>query len=350
MKIFGSQRRQTQLVEELLDTSRIISGKVRLDIAKVDLTTVIRAAIDVVTPAAESKGIKVEADLDAAVGPVSGDAMRLQQVVWNLLSNAIKFTQASGRVGVRLRRRGDRAEVSVWDTGMGISKAFLPHVFERFRQAEIGTTKSQSGLGLGLSIVRHLVELHGGRVRAESEGDGQGATFTVSLPVQVVARGPEPGGASGMTGTTATLEPFSPEEIPRLVDVSVLVVDDDVDAREVIALALQQCGAHVVTAASASEALDALKHYSPHVLLVDIAMPGEDGYSLIEKVRAFSSASRARVPAAALTAHARAEDKERALKAGFDLHLTKPLDVRMVCRAVAELAALRGTSQEPLRP
>jgi PAS domain S-box-containing protein len=328
-------RAQVKLVEDLLDLSRIVTGKLRLDIWTVDLPRVTEAAVESTRLAAEAKSIRIETALDPAAGPALGDPHRLQQVVWNLLSNALKFTPRGGLVQVRLARDGDEARLSVRDTGQGIAPAFLPYVFDPFRQGESAMTRTHGGLGLGLSIVRQLVELHGGRVKVESGGPGQGATFTIVLPL-AAAWQPEPraGSAPPAHGTGAV----SARGFPALDGVRVLVVDDEPDTREVVATVLGGCGAAVVTAASAAEALAELERRRPDVLLGDLAMPGEDGFALIGRIRAAEADPARRLPAAALTAYARGEDRAAVLAAGFDMHIAKPIDPADLAQSVAELA------------
>lgn len=330
---------QAQLIEDLMDVSRIITGKLRLDVQPVELASVIEAAIESVHLAAEAKAIRLETILDPLAGPISGDPARLQQIVWNLLSNAIKFTPKKGRVQIRLERINSHIEIIVSDTGTGISPEFLPHVFDRFRQADGTSTRTHGGLGLGLAIVRHLVEQHGGTVRADSRVKGKGATFTVSLPLMIVhreldheeeRRHPKAESASGLTCP------------PELDGLKVLVVDDEPDARQLLAIVLQQCGADVTMAASAEEALSAFERIKPDVLVSDIGMPGEDGYSLIRKIRALPAERGGRIPAAALTAYAGAEDRKRALLAGFHLHIPKPVDPMELVAVVATLAGRTG--------
>ncbi len=333
---------QAQLIEDLLDVSRIISGKMRLDVQPVDLAPVIQAAIDSVRPAADAKSIRLSVALDPRAGPVSGDPTRLQQIVWNLLSNAIKFTPKKGRVQVLLERVNSHIEITVSDTGIGISPEFLPHVFDRFRQADSTLTRSQSGLGLGLAIVRHLVELHGGNIQAESEGVGRGATFTIKLP-QMIVRDAKRLLASASERKHPTAWPDVPFECPpALVGLRVLVVDDEPDARQLLKTILEQCKVEVTSVASAGEALDAIKRLKPDVLVSDIEMPGEDGYSLIRKVRNESHAQNGRIPAAALTAHAGIVDRMRALSAGFDIHIPKPVEPAELVAVIASLASRIG--------
>jgi signal transduction histidine kinase/CheY-like chemotaxis protein len=329
LAIERNARAQTKLIEDILDVSRIVSGKIRLSVGPVDLPAVIRHAVDAVRPAADAREIRLELALDAHAGPVVGDPDRLQQVVWNLLSNAIKFTPRGGRVHVELGRANAHAEIVVRDTGVGIPREFLPHVFDRFRQADASSTRSHGGLGLGLAIVRHVVELHGGSVDVASEGEGKGATFSVRLPLVPTAR------------AVAALPPAG-TEVPAsgaiLAGLRVLVVDDDLDSRELLAISLTRSGAEVRSASSTRAALAAIEEQPPDVLLSDIEMPGEDGYALIEKVRALPPERGGRVPAAALTAYARAEDRVIALQRGFQIHLAKPIDTAELAAVVASLA------------
>ncbi|HYY05652.1 MAG TPA: ATP-binding protein [Candidatus Limnocylindria bacterium] len=316
-----------RMVEDLTDVSRIVAGKLRLKPGPVDLNEVIAAAIVAVRPAAEAKTIQLRSVLHAGPVRVWGDAGRLQQVIWNLLSNAIKFTSEGGHVEIRLELADGRAHIVVNDTGQGIRPDFLPFVFERFRQADGATTRAHGGLGLGLAIVRQLVELHGGTVRAESPGEGQGATFTVSLPIRAV---PLHGAEGHERPDTA--------DAPSLAGLRVLVVDDEADARECLTTVLEQCGAVVTTVASAREALGALASLRPDILVSDIAMPGEDGYSLIEKIRVLEARCGGRIPAVALTAYAGPEDRRRALAAGYELYVSKPVTPEELVAAVANLS------------
>ncbi len=322
-------RAQAQLIADLLDISRIITGKLRLDPKPVELHRVIEAALDSAGPAAGAKDIQLAVSLDPLTAPVLGDADRLQQVVWNLLSNAIKFTPRGGRIEIRLRESLPNAVIQVIDTGIGIRTDFLPHVFDRFRQAESSPTRAHGGLGLGLSIVRHLIELHGGAVEVESAGEGQGSTFTVKLPLR-----------AELTEEPSLGKQRSPVSqvwgLPDLLrDVRILVVEDEKDTRDLLVTALEQCGAEVTAADSVPEALAAFDRARPDVLVSDIGFPGEDGYSLIRKVRARNGGG---VPAAAVTAYAGAEDRRRALEAGFQTHLAKPVDPSELIAAVAHLA------------
>jgi signal transduction histidine kinase/CheY-like chemotaxis protein len=325
--VYDSARRQAQLIDELLDVSRIMSGKLRLEPEAVDLEEVLRAAIDVMQPAAEAKEIHIALDASALSGAVYGDPARLQQVVWNLLSNAVKFTPDRGTIHVRLRQAGHTVEIAVTDSGEGIPPGFLPSVFEPFRQADGSTTRSHAGLGLGLAIVKHLVQAHRGTVRAESGGKGRGATFTVRLPMIAACARPRTVMADLSSVNAAGMS---------LEGLSVLFVDDDEENRRVVTAQLESRGAVVLTAASAAEAFDVLQREHVDVLLADVAMPDEDGYSLIRKLRACPGAS-AMIPAAAVTAFAREEDRQQAFRAGFQLHLAKPIDAGLLVEAVASL-------------
>jgi PAS domain S-box-containing protein len=329
-----SAKSQAQLVEDLLDVSRIIQGKLRLNVRPVELVSVIEAAIETVRPAAQAKEISLQSVLDPSAGPVAGDFDRLQQVVWNLLSNAIKFTPKQGCTQVRLERVNSHVEIAVTDTGKGIDSEFVPYVFERFRQADSSSTRVYSGLGLGLAIVRQLVELHGGTVRADSEGEGKGATFTVKLPLMPVRVARHP--SERVHATTDLGVPF--DNPPALNGVRVLLVDDEADSREFLVAALEECEAKVFAAASASEALEAVSQFKPHVLVSDIGMPLEDGYSLIRKVRQLSPEQGGEIPAIALTAYARAEDRMKAIASGFQMHISKPVEPAELVTVVASLA------------
>ncbi|HEU5133289.1 MAG TPA: ATP-binding protein, partial [Pyrinomonadaceae bacterium] len=306
--IYRNAKSQSQLVSDLLDVSRIISGKLRLDVRTVDLLSIVNAAIDSIRPAADAKGIRMQMLLDPAAGPISGDADRLQQIVWNLLTNAVKFTPRAGRIQIKVQRIDSHVEIVVSDSGVGISKEFLPYVFDRFRQADASTTRIHGGLGLGLSIVRQLVDLHGGNVSVESEGEGKGATFTIMLPfVGVISEEKE----VESVHPTQSDEIISFEGLPSLEGLKVLVVDDEIDTGELIGEVLKECGSEVIVSRSAAEALVALEEHKPDILISDLGMPDEDGYSLIEKIRALPSERGGDIPAAALTAYARAEDRMR---------------------------------------
>ena len=328
---------QAQLIDDLLDISRIISGNLRLEVQRLHLSEIIEAALAAVLPAANAKEIRIHKVLDSLAGPVTGDAARLQQVVWNLLSNAVKFTPKGGKVQVLLERVNSHVEISVIDTGIGIKPEFLPHVFDRFRQADATTTRRHGGLGLGLSIVKQLVEMHGGSIRAKSPGEGQGATFTVTLPIIVVhPERPEP-------QKVRPKESDSTEDICQegaLAGLKVLVVDDQPDARQLIHRVLSDCEAEVAVASSAAEALAVIGQFRPDVLICDIGMPDQDGYDLIREVRANPATKD--IPAAALTAFARTQDRKRSLLAGFQTHVAKPVDPAELTAAVASLAFRTG--------
>ena len=339
--IVRSAKSQNQLIDDLLDVSRIIAGKLRLDVAPLKLGSVIEAAIETVRPAAEAKGVHLSARLDPAAETVSGDAERLQQVVWNLLSNAVKFAPQGGRVEVMLERADSHVEIVVADNGQGIKPEFLPYVFERFRQEDGGTNRQRGGLGLGLAIVRHIVELHGGTVRAASKGLGKGATFTVALPI---ARGRAVSPAEPCDNASGVrLEPENP---PLLAGLRALFVDDEADARELITMMLAKGGVEVRTAVSAMEALAACNEWRPDVLISDIGMPGEDGYTLMKKLRARESERGGHIPAIALTAYGRREDRLRALSVGYEYHIPKPVEPAELLAAVASLANRIGKGKE----
>ena len=335
----------TQIVEDVLDISRIVSGKIRLNVQPVDLPTVVRNAIDAIAPAAEAKGVRLGAVLDPHAGPVSGDPERLQQVLWNLLSNAVKFTKRAGKVQVRLERVNSHVEVIISDTGIGIAPEFLPHVFERFRQAEGGTTRERGGLGLGLSIARQLTEMHGGTIDAASAGLDQGSTFCVKLPLMSV----QPIREEGARVHPRSASSASKIEPAPLAGVHVLAVDDEPDALTLIGTVLEAAGARVTTAASAEDALDKLLPDVPDVVVTDLGMPRMDGFALIERLRQHSNARIREVPAAALTAYARSEDRVKALRAGFQIHLAKPIDPAELVTTVASLAK-RIVVKDPDRP
>jgi PAS domain S-box-containing protein len=326
-------RLQTQLISDLLDVSRIVSGKLRLDIQSVHLASVIEAAIETVEPAADAKGIVIDRRLDATIGPMAGDPSRLQQVVWNLLSNAIKFTPSAGRVRVILRRTGPQAEIVVEDNGAGIRPEFLPHVFERFKQADASRARRFGGLGLGLSIVQSLVQLHGGTVTAESAGDGHGACFKIALPLAA-----PPVLLEAALAPTASTEAST--EGVSLAGIRVLVVEDELDAAEFVKRLLESYGAVVVTAASAREALDVIGTKQLDILISDIGLPEVDGYQLLEQVRQKEAADGGGIPAIALTAFARSEDRTRALLTGYQAHLAKPIESSELVATVASFAEL----------
>lgn len=330
-------RVQGQLIDDLLDMSRIISGKLRLNVQRVELSSVIAAALETVRLSAEAKNIRLQEVIDPLAGIVSGDPARLQQIVWNLLANAIKFTQKGGRVQVVLERVNSHVEISVIDTGQGIKAEFLPYVFERFQQADGSSTRNHGGLGLGLAIVKHLSELHGGSVRVKSAGEGKGATFIVSLPLVVVH--PEEVKPEEFD-LSASINNSGDDTLPMLDGVKVLVVDDELDARELLKVVLEGCNAEVITAASVQEALDQLLREQPHVLISDIGMPQEDGYQFIRKVRKLQPEQGGMIPAIALTAYARTEDRKRALLSGYQTHVTKPVEPSELVAVVASFTRL----------
>ena len=325
-------RIQIQLIEDLLDVSRMVSGNLRLEIEAIDPETVIRAAVDAVRPAADAKSIEITTELDSKIRMVFADASRLQQILWNLLSNAVKFTQNGGRVSVSLRPKTNAIEISVKDTGAGISPEFLPFVFERFRQAEQATTRVHGGLGLGLAIVKNLVEMHGGSIIAESEGIGLGSTFTVILPQLIYSdNGTKKTEYLSPKETNNNTSNFSPFD-----NLQILAVDDDLDSLEMLQILLEQNGAKVTTASNASEALEKFSSLSPDVLISDVGMPVEDGYSLIAKIRNLDNEAR-KIPAIALTGFARAEDAKRAVQAGFNAHVSKPIEPNNILQTIISL-------------
>ena len=333
---------QAQLIEDILDVSRVITGKLRLRDEPVDIASVINAAIDSVQLAIESKDLNLEITLDPSARHTTGDAGRLQQVIWNLLSNAIKFTPSGGHVQVSVKRANSHMQIRVSDTGQGISPDFLPFIFDRFRQADGTTTRNHGGLGLGLAIVRHLVELHGGSIKAESGGGAQGSTFTITLPLapkSTTRRNRVTGDlrAKGVSNGRFT-------SLPSLEGVKVLLVDDDADTLQVIRIMLNDSKAVVQSAASVKEALETLEWYKPDVLVSDLAMPGEDGYSLIRKIRALGVSGGFQIPAIALTSYVRVEDRTRALTEGFNMFVPKPVQPEELIDAITNLA---DTSQEP---
>lgn len=332
-------RSQAQLIDDLLDVSRIITGKLLLDVRPTDPASFIGAAIDAVRPAAEAKGVRIQQVMDTGVSSIAGDPSRLQQVIWNLLSNAIKFTPRGGRVMLSLERVNSHIEIAVSDTGAGISEKFLPHVFDRFRQADQSTTREHGGLGLGLAIVRHLVELHGGTVHVESQGAGMGATFTVKLPLLTVYQRDN----RSEQVHPAARDAYARLECPERLDgLKVLVVDDEADTRELLRVVLEQCGAEVATAETAEEALSLLESLQPDVLVSDIGMPDQDGFALISRVRALPRERGGRIPAVALTAYARVEDRLRALRAGFQMHVPKPVELTELVTVVVNLVERSG--------
>jgi signal transduction histidine kinase/CheY-like chemotaxis protein len=334
--IYDGAKRQSQLIDDLLDVARIMSGKLGLTRSTVDPHAIIRAAIELVQPSCDAKRIELSIDADASIGPLYADGARLQQIAWNLLSNAIKFTPEDGQVRVRFHQIGDLVELAVADSGPGIPADFLPSVFEPFRQADASTTRAHGGLGLGLAIVKQLVEAHGGTVGAESSGDGHGAVFTVRLPI--VATPCDDSADGSIASATLAAEPT--ETGASLKGLCVLVVDDDDDNRSVVSASLEGHDAVVLSADCVPRALELLDRQQVHVLLTDIGMPSEDGYTLIRKLRASPNPATASIPAIALTAFARPDDRHQALLAGFQLHLAKPMEPETLVAAVAALARL----------
>lgn len=335
-------RTQSRLIDDLQDVGRMISGRIRLDVQRVELEKVIDAAIDSVRLSAETKAIRIERQIDREVGTISGDPTRLQQVTWNLLSNAIKFTPRGGWVRVTVQRVSSHLEICVEDSGQGIKAELLPEVFDRFRQADISTRRRTGGLGIGLSLVRHLVELHGGAVRAHSAGENQGACFTVTLPVIAVYDAP----AGERRHPDAPLAAPSEMEMPQLVGTVVLVVDDEPDARELLRRVFERCQAKVLLAGGAREAVELLQQQRPHVIVSDIGMPGLDGYDMIKLIRSLPPTAGGQTPAIALTAFARSEDRSRAMLAGFQHHIKKPVETPELIASVASLLGIAGTPGE----
>jgi signal transduction histidine kinase/CheY-like chemotaxis protein len=326
-------RIQAQLIDDLLDVSRIVSGKLNLEVRPLDLSSVTRAAINVVRPAADAKGITLDYWAEPGLGAISADSARLQQIIWNLLSNAVKFTPHGGKISVRAEQDGSDARVTIQDTGQGIDPEFLPRVFDRFRQADSSTTRSFGGLGLGLAIVRHLVELHGGTVSAHSDGVDKGATFSATFPL--LADRTEPIAVAHSAELKAS-------DIRALNGLRVLLVDDEPEARQIISTVITRTGAEVTVCTSASEALAKLGEWQPDVILSDIAMPDEDGYSFISKVRRLPRERGGETPAAALTAYARDVDRQQALAAGYQMHIAKPIGAGQLVSMIARLAGREG--------
>ena len=327
--IWRNAKAQAQIVDDILDVSRIITGNLYIDLHPIEVTPVVQNAINVVRPTADAKGIKIETQIDNTPAMVSGDANRLQQVIWNLLSNAVKFTNSGGRVQVKVSQANSAVEISVTDTGQGIRREFLPYVFDRFSQADSTTTRHHGGLGLGLAIARHLVEIHGGTIRASSRGEGEGATFTITLPlVEAVAKAAEMAAVSANGLSSA----------PQLSGLNVLLVDDDSDTLNVMATALAGRQANVTAVSSAGEAIQAIRRRRPDVLVSDIAMPDVDGYGLIEKVRSLENGEAQSIPAVAITAYAKEEDRQRALSSGFQIYLAKPVEIAELVSVVARAA------------
>lgn len=327
-------RAQTQIINDLLDMSRIVSGKLHLEVRPIELRDVIESAIEVVKPSADAKRIRIRTILDTSMGTIRGDPNRLQQVLWNLLTNAVKFTPTDGRIQIFLERIESHVEINVTDTGIGIRSEFLPLVFDRFRQADPSSTRRHGGLGIGLSLVKNLVELHGGSVRVSSPGENQGTTFVVTLPIAPIFH--------DETGVFQNREPSSDSaldrlELPRLDGISALIVDDESDSRLLVARVLEEQGAKVICASSAAEALEALKRDAVDIVLSDIGMPDTNGYDLMRSIRTLEDPRMRRLPAIALTAYARAEDRQRSLLAGYQLHISKPVETRELIAGLASL-------------
>jgi PAS domain S-box-containing protein len=331
--IVRNSEAQNRLIEDLLDVSRIISGKLRLEVMTIKPINVVESALETVRPAAEAKGIKLEVKEDSDVSHISGDPNRLQQVIWNLLSNAIKFTPNEGEVALEIERTDDFVEIRVKDSGVGIKEEFLPHVFDRFRQADASSIRKFGGLGLGLAIVRHITEMHGGTVSARSQGENQGSTFTVKLPLVAPPREAEETEIQKLDKST-DLETKLSLSLDGLL---ILVVDDEEDTRQLLVQSLTFYGATVETADSAEEALTAIEDKNPDLLVSDIGMPGEDGYTLIRKVRSLSNDQHKNIPAIALTAFTRAQDRVRALTSGYQNHVAKPVEPDELATVIASL-------------
>ncbi len=339
-------RAQAQIINDLLDMSSIISGKVHLDVQQVDLAAVIQTTLETVRPTAETKGIRFQALLDRTAGPVRGDPNRLQQVLWNLLANAVKFSPNNGLISVTLERVHSRVAIEVRDHGEGINADFLPHIFDRFRQADPSSTRRHGGLGLGLSIAKQLVELHGGAIAAESAGKNMGATFRIVLPAATARDNPLEPPRTQHPSRSAEHVTLQDSPTIDLTGLRVLIVDDELDARTWIQRLLQNCNAVVTTAASAEEAIDVVLRESPHVLISDIGMPSADGYSLIKRIRSMPDAHSA-IPAIALTAYARTEDRIKVLQAGFQSHLAKPVEPNELVSMIRNLTAQPSTPIYP---
>lgn len=331
--IYRNARSQSQLIDDLLDTSRLITGNLHLNLSPTAVIPTIQTAVDVVRPAAEAKSISIETKFSSDIDTITCDAQRLQQMVWNLLTNAVKFTPENGRVEIAYERVDNNIRITVSDTGHGIEPEFLPLVFDRFRQADSSSTRTHHGLGLGLAIVRHLAELHGGQVSVQSDGPGKGAVFSIMLPITlaVVSDGQAPQKSSNGNRYAKPVE-------RQLVGLRISIVDDDNDACNLLRFSLEMSGAEVRTSSSVADALKSLREWVPDLLLTDINMPGEDGYSLIKKLRALKPEQGADIPAIALTAMARTEDSEQALSSGFQMHIPKPVDIEELAEAIVGLA------------
>ncbi|MFN2512120.1 MAG: ATP-binding protein, partial [Pyrinomonadaceae bacterium] len=320
---------QAQIIDDILDVSRVITGKLYVDLHPIDLTPVVETAVNVVRPTAEAKGIRIETEFSSQPTVITGDANRLQQIIWNLLSNAIKFTPSGGNVSLSVHDIGMQVEVRVADTGQGISRDFLPFVFDRFRQADSTSTRQHGGLGLGLAIARHLVEIHGGTIMAESAGEGKGATFSLRLPSVGSDSSPSRTASTGK----ATVDRV--EFKSQLEGIHVLLVEDDLDTLDLLCAALKHQRATVTAVSSAAEALASIRVSTPDIVVSDIAMPGVDGYQLMKKIRAMSSDDDRHIPVVAITAYAKEEDRQKALSSGFQSYLAKPIELSELVSAVA---------------
>jgi CheY-like chemotaxis protein len=334
----------TQIVEDVLDVSRIVSGKTRLEVHPLNVEKLLRDAIASVMPAIEAKNLQLQTVIDSDVGFVLGDADRLQQVVWNLLSNAVKFTPRGGRMQVRLERVNSQIDIVVTDSGIGISADFLPHIFERFRQADAGPTRRHGGLGLGLAIAKHLIEMHGGAISAMSQGHGMGSTFRVTLPSILPVADPQ---IEERRGHQTAAVHHAAVKLGDLTGLRVLAVDDDPDAVRLLSDILEAAGAEVTAVQSAAEALQKLETERPHVLVADLAMPDTDGFDLIRQIRCLPDGELRDIPAAALTAFARAGDRAKSLRSGYQIHLAKPIDPTELVAAVGGLAGRQSVNLEP---
>ncbi len=332
--IARNARAQAQLIEDLLDMNRIVSGKIRLDVQRLELAPILEVAIDSIRPSADAKALVIRKTIDPHAGALFGDPNRLQQIVFNLLTNAVKFTPKGGKIDVLLEAVNSHVDLTIHDTGIGVTPEFLPHLFERFRQADSSTTRRYGGLGLGLSIVKQLVELHGGTVRAQSAGAGQGTTFIVSLPLRAIQ---EPSVPREHPATGKSVSTRVPEV--SLAGIKVVVIDDEPDARELVKIVLADAGAEVLVGSCAEEGLDLVKERRPDVIVSDIGMPGRDGYEFIRDVRALAPDIGGRTPAIALTAFARSEDRTRAMLAGYQVHMSKPIEPHELIATIKSIAS-----------
>jgi signal transduction histidine kinase/ActR/RegA family two-component response regulator len=337
--IHRNAQAQTQLIEDILDVSRIISGKLKLDVRPVELSAIVEAATEAVLPSAQAKEIRIQKAIDSGLNIVSGDPHRLQQIIWNILSNAVKFTPKGGFVQIRLQRLNSHIEISIADTGIGISPEMLPFIFDRFSQAESATNRRYGGLGLGLAIVRHLVEGHAGSIEAHSDGEGEGAIFTIKLPLIDFDSVEQAERANQSLSNDGAEVP--PEAAKKLADLQILIVDDEEDGRTLVKTVLEQCGARVTSVGSVPAAMSALQDRRFDILLSDIGMPSEDGYSLIQKVRLLPIDQNGKIPAVALTAYASVEDRRQALISGFQMHVPKPIAPVHLIEVVAGLTGRR---------